>query len=524
MDFEKYQNLPTIILLRELIRKWWQADLTFADKHGVVQGWRGGAPPLPPHDFCRLSVLAPEGERRCSESLRSLHEKFKGNTRLRQALAQDCHLNFTLVGAPLYLDAEYEGMLFVQGLLRHPLEEQTALNLKSQLRELVPVASDLDRALARVPLLDAREMGKLSDLLELAIHEILRHEESTPPRDEPPAAPPPPSPGGSAFETLIGRSGPMREILKLMEKVAQSDSTVLINGESGTGKELVARALHQSGPRRDKSFVVQNCSAFNDNLLESALFGHTRGAFTGATRDKKGLFEVADGGTFFLDEVGDMSPALQVKLLRVLQEGTFLPVGGTHPREVDVRVIAATHKNLAELVQRGEFREDLYYRIHVIRLHLPPLRERREDLPVLIEHFLRKHHREGQRARGLEPEALPLLNAYHWPGNIRELENEIERLLVLGGDREWLPAALISPRIQEAVLPGGQAGPSWRATGKLPEAVEALEREMIQRGLARTQHNKSRLARELGISRSNLILKIARYGLARGPDEAGEED
>src|SRR3712207_7869306 len=210
------------------------------------------------------------------------------------------------------------------------------------------------------------------------------------------------------FENIIGKSGPMLEIFRLLEKVCNSDSTVLINGESGTGKELVARAIHYNGPRKDKPFVVQNCSAFNDNLLESALFGHVKGSFTGAVRDKKGLFEVADNGTFFLDEVGDMSPTLQVKLLRVLQEGTFLPVGGTEPREVDVRVIAATHKDLGEMVKRGEFREDLFYRINVIRVHLPPLRERRDDLPLLVDHFLRKHHREGQRARGLSPEAMTL--------------------------------------------------------------------------------------------------------------------
>jgi transcriptional regulator with PAS, ATPase and Fis domain len=218
-----------------------------------------------------------------------------------------------------------------------------------------------------------------------------------------------------------------------------------------------------------------------------------------------------------------MSSALQVKLLRVLQEGTFIPVGGNHSKEVDVRVIAATHKDLGELVKKGDFREDLYYRINVIRLHLPPLRERREDLAILIDHFLRKHHRENQRTRGLAPEALAILNAYAWPGNIRELENEIERLLVLGGDLDLLPADLISSRIRDAVVPGGATlMPPVRATGKMNEAVEALEREMIQRGLVRTQHNKSRLARELGISRSNLILKISKYGLDRGPD-GGEE-
>jgi two-component system, NtrC family, response regulator HupR/HoxA len=242
-----------------------------------------------------------------------------------------------------------------------------------------------------------------------------------------------------------------------------------------------------------------------------------RGSFTGALRDKKGLFEVADGGTFFLDEVGDMSPSLQVKLLRVLQEGTFIPVGGNHSKEVDVRVIAATHKDLGEMVRRGEFREDLYYRINVIRVQLPALRERRDDLPLLVDFFLRKHHREGQRVRGLSPEAQALFSAYSWPGNVRELENEIERLLVLGGDLELLPAELISSRIRDTVAPGGAPTlHSARATGRLNEAVEMLEREMIHQGLVRTGNNKSRLARELGISRSNLILKIARYGLDKG--------
>jgi transcriptional regulator with PAS, ATPase and Fis domain len=220
-----------------------------------------------------------------------------------------------------------------------------------------------------------------------------------------------------------------------------------------------------------------------------------------------------------------MSAALQVKLLRVLQEGTFLPVGGNHSKEVDVRVIAATHKDLSELVKKGEFREDLFYRINVIRLHLPPLRERREDLAILIDHFLRKHHRENQRTRGLSPEAMSILSAYAWPGNIRELENEIERLLVLGGDMELIPADLISGRIRDTVVPGGVPLMSpMKTTGKLNEAVEALEREMIQRGLMRTQYNKSRLARELGISRSNLILKISKYGLERGLDSGGEAE
>jgi two-component system, NtrC family, response regulator HupR/HoxA len=321
------------------------------------------------------------------------------------------------------------------------------------------------------------------------------------------------------YENIVGNSRSMQEVFRLLEKIVQSESTVLIHGESGTGKELVARAIHFNGPRAKKPFVVQNCSAFNDNLLESALFGYMKGAFTGAVKDKKGLFEVADGGTFFLDEVGDMSPALQVKLLRVLQEGTFTPVGATEVKQVDVRVIAATHKDLQKMVERGDFREDLYYRINVIKMVVPPLRERLDDIPLLCEHFLRKHHRGKGRPPGLSGEVLGAFQHYGWPGNIRELENEIERLLVLGADHDALQAELVSPRIREADPAPAVRAATWAnrvpITGNLKDAVETLEREMINQGLIRTHWNKSQLAKELGISRSNLIQKCTYYGLDR---------
>src|SRR5262249_8361081 len=234
-------------------------------------------------------------------------------------------------------------------------------------------------------------------------------------------------------------------------KVIESDATVLVNGENGTGKELIARAIHYNSRRADERFVVQNCSAFNDNLLDSELFGHKKGAFTGAIADKQGLFEVADCGTFFLDEIGDMSPALQVKVLRVLQEGTFTPVGDTALRTVDVRIIAATNRDLKRMVERGEFREDLYYRINVIQLTVPPLRERGDDIPVLVDHFLRRNAK-GRRlkAKKLSQTCLQRLMEYPWPGNIRELENEIERLAVLAGDDKMIAEELLSPRIQKA--------------------------------------------------------------------------
>jgi transcriptional regulator with PAS, ATPase and Fis domain len=264
--------------------------------------------------------------------------------------------------------------------------------------------------------------------------------------------------------------------------------------------------------------VVQNCSAFNDNLLESALFGHVRGAFTGAVKDQKGLFEVADGGTFFLDEVGDMSAALQVKLLRVLQEGTLTPVGATKPVKVDVRIIAASHKELGKMVERGEFREDLYYRINVLKIVVPPLRDRIEDLPLLVEHFLHKHHHGTGDPPRLCDEGMTALASYRWPGNIRELENEIERLIVLGADEDELGIGLLSQRIRDAAPEGPPSPrPTWRfeRMGTLREVVESVEAEVIAQGLIRTHWNKSQLAKELGISRSNLIQKCSYYGLDR---------
>jgi transcriptional regulator with PAS, ATPase and Fis domain len=520
LDYDKYQNLHTIIMLKDVIRKWWRVELSFADKTGVVLDHVKGEITPPANDFCRLSLFSKEGYRRCNQSVRVLHEKFKASRKTRSCLFHDCHLGLIIVGAPLYLQGEYEGMVFVEGFVRQPPSVLEAETLKTKVRELNQGATDLDRAIERMPVLSTPDVDKLTDLLEFAVSEIANFDAELNRKEEAIAVLSDELSSRYKFENIVGKSGPMLEVFRLLEKVAQSESTVLIQGESGTGKELVARAIHFNGPRKDKPFVVQNCSAFNDNLLESALFGHVKGAFTGALRDKKGLFEVADGGSFFLDEVGDMSPALQVKLLRVLQEGTFTPVGGTAPKEVDVRVIAATHKDLSKMVEKGEFREDLYYRIHVIRALVPPLRERRDDIPVLIEHFLRKHLRQGEKPRSLAPRALQLLQTYTWPGNIRELENEIERLLVLSSEGDVVPDELISSRIRDAVRGpqaasvGAQPGATLPA-GHLHEAVEALERQMISEGLQRTRFNKSQLSRELGISRSNLILKIEKYELEK---------
>lgn len=313
---------------------------------------------------------------------------------------------------------------------------------------------------------------------------------------------------------IIGNAASMEELFHVLSRIKKSAATVLITGENGTGKEMVARCVHEESPRGGKTFVATNCSAFNDNLLESELFGHQKGSFTGASGDKAGLFSVADKGTFFLDEVGDMTPALQVKLLRVIQEGTFTPVGGTQPKSVDVRIIAATNRNLEQMVKEGTFREDLYYRLHVVAIKVPPLRERREDIPKLTDHFLRRLAERDGKHKAFTLDAIDALKRHHWPGNVRELENEVERIWVLSGDESRLTPELLSPAVtqttgEKAARPSGF---HIRAS-RLPEAIESLEKEMIREALIRVHGNKTKAAEALNISRRNLIRKVATYGL-----------
>lgn len=317
---------------------------------------------------------------------------------------------------------------------------------------------------------------------------------------------------GTSFYGMIGRSKPVIRLFETISMVAQSDSTILIQGENGTGKELIARALHKESPRRDRPFVALNCAAVAGDLIASELFGHKRGAFSGAHRDRDGLVEEANSGTLFLDEIGDMEMHLQVKLLRFLQEGTFIPVGGSQERKVNVRVLCATNQDLEALVREGKFRKDLFFRVNVINLVSPPLRHRKDDIEVLANHFLsgasRRHHCPQKE---LSEAALQQLRAHDWPGNVRELENEIERLVILSGDDEIIRAELLSERIAPAA-PEAATFTDFEGM-EMPEAVEKLERAMILETLRETGWNKTETARVLGVSRRNLIRKVARFDL-----------
>ena len=361
-----------------------------------------------------------------------------------------------------------------------------------------------------------------------------------------------------AVSGIVGRSGTVRAMLEVARKVARHPSTVLITGESGTGKELVARLVHRASPRAERAFVAVNCAAIPEALLESELFGHARGAFTGATSDRAGLFEEAHGGTLFLDEMGELPVPLQVKLLRALQEGEVRRVGDNHPLAVDVRVVAATSRDLGAEVAAGRFRADLYYRVNVVRLHLPPLRERREDVPELVRHFIERFNaRLGLAVQGTTPAAMERLLAYGWPGNVRELENVVERAMVLADratiDVEQLPSALRALLPQEGAIAGSVVAgapmpltfggtltpigvPAVAGTAGIPAGgilgsgiapplgddelsvkrqTAALEARLIARALERTQGNRTRAAQLLDLSPRALLYKIREYGLER---------
>ncbi len=313
---------------------------------------------------------------------------------------------------------------------------------------------------------------------------------------------------------------PMNAVCAKIRRVAPYDISVLITGESGTGKELAARALHYNSHRADKPFVVENCAALPDQLLESELFGYKSGAFTGAVEDRVGLFERASGGTVFLDEIGEVSPTFQVKLLRVLQEGEVRPLGASRTRKVDVRVIAATNRNLAADVKSGRFREDLFYRLTPVSIHIPPLRERIEDIPVLTEKLLEQAITTlGKSAEGINDEAISCMQSYHWPGNVRELQNELQHILVMS-DTPELGAELLSPRILRSAPKEEELELQSLSTlnGTLKERVEAIEVRVLKECLIRHQWNKSRAAKELGLSRVGLRSKLERYGLAKTED------
>jgi len=509
---QSFEDLHIVRRIRQMVRRWWSIELAFADETGFVTDHEKGLV-VPPHNpICQSCLRQKEGFSRCNQSVEKAIVQLQRKADLTQR-AGPCHMGIDVVAVPVVVDETYRGAMFTCGVLLDDSPErrqQVVANARALgLERDIP---DLDRAYDRIARLDARDFDYLKDLLAATASEVSEVTAQQALRDARIEALSAELQGRHRFGSLVGKSPAMQRLFAMLQRVVESDATVLVTGENGTGKELIARALHYNGPRKSKPFVAQNCGALNDNLLESELFGHVKGAFTGAIREKQGLFATADSGTFFLDEIGDTSASMQLKLLGVLQRGEFTPVGGTKPAHVDVRIIAATNRPLAEMIQKRTFREDLFYRLNVIHVEVPPLRDRLEDLPLLCDHFLaRAADRFGMPVKRLSPDVMGEFYASRWPGNVRELENTIERLVVLAGEASTIGADLL--HLGARSDDGGRSTAKYRDRGDLAGAVRAVERDLIESGLIATHWNKSKLAEKLGISRTTLIKKIKEFGL-----------
>lgn len=509
--WDEFEKLLVVRRLKELVGRWWNIQINFTDSKGLLRGVPDGQFFNPLNKICQAFTADDKGFSGCRGTASKTTVE---TTHSQKALLTRCHAGFSALSVPIRVNDHYMGCVFGDGfLVAESVVEQKQQLKRSLEKHFGDKSQELEAYIEQLPVLNAKDVDYLTELINLVVHEIVSIQKNL--HDQKQKVSELNSELGTryGFDKMIGKSGVMQNLYRLLERVCDSDATVLIQGENGTGKELIARALHYNSKRKENRFVVVNCGAFNENLLESELFGHVKGSFTGAIKDKKGLFEVADGGTLFLDEIGDTSMAMQVKMLRVLQEGTFTPVGGTQLKKCNVRVLAATNKDLVKMVHEDQFREDLYYRLNVINVVVPPLRDRKEDIPILLDHFLTKYAKVSKSAKKeVSKFCFESLLNHDWPGNVRELENEVERLCVLAGDDKDIIDEFLSPRIREKST---NKYPGYRVNGKLKDALEELEKQMIRDGLERTKWNKSRLAKELGISRAGLIMKVEKYGLEK---------
>lgn len=514
INWDELKHIHVIRKLGEILAQWFNTDIFFVDERGQVRNFDPNQVDHHLSNPLSSALLSKErGRLIFMKTLADACETANKSEQAHESLHGPAGIEH-LVVSKINVGNEFLGSVVAYCYLNKKLTSEALDQAKQTL-----VAFGLDESpyidsLRSLKVLDEREKRYFFELVDLVAQEVITFHTEISSREERINALNNELGTRYRYDSMIGKSKPMQDLYGMLDKIKSSESTVLIQGENGTGKELIAKAIHYNSPRKDAQFVTVNCSAFNENLLDSELFGHVKGSFTGAIKDKKGLFEVADKGTLFLDEIGDMPLSMQVKLLRVLQQGTLTPVGGTDQKKVDVRVVAATNKDLKEMIEDMQFREDLYYRINVINLVVPPLRERKEDIPILIEHFLDRGCKEKNvNLKIFAKKAMERIFDYPWPGNIRELENEIERLIVLTGEEKNIPVDLLSARIRDYGETLKLQG--TRVAGKLKDSLEELEKTMIKEGLRRNNWNKSRLAKELGISRAGLIMKIEKYKLEK---------
>lgn len=524
IDWTTMKDLHVIQKLESIIGEWFGVDLVFVDSNGRIQSDVLQKEHHFYSHFFKAQMHSAHGHHFLSQEIEKWLE-YQSNMNREVVEFDSFFKNVHWYCSEVIVDGECLGMVMTYPFAHDTwTSDESGEMIKQLVSECGVPEADAKEACEKLAKLYPRERNYLSELVSVVADEISTFHQEISKREERISELNSEVSNKYRYHNMIGKAKAMQKVYNLLEKISKSESTVLVQGSNGTGKELIAKAIHYNSPRKDAVFLAQNCSAFNDNLLDSELFGHVKGAFTGAVKDKKGLFEMANGGTLFLDEIGDTSLSMQVKLLRVLQEGTFLPVGSTTPRKVNVRVIAATNKPLKEMIQKGEFREDLYYRLNVLHVELPSLKDRREDVPLLVEHFLEKRCAEaGMPTKTISKKTLEKMINYDWPGNVRQLENEVEKLVVLAGEEKTITPEFLSEQI---VGFGGGSTPSHlkgiNTNGGLKAALEELECLMIREGLKRCNFNKSKLAKELGISRAGLIMKVDKYGLDKRKKAAGE--
>ncbi len=522
IDWKSIKELHVNKKLEQIIGGWYGLDIFYADEQGRVQFIQQSDYPYK-SPFFKLQMSQGFGHDWLEADVEKVFETFANQSQdwveFESFFPQAYGYAHKVV-----VDGDVHGSIFAYPYFKDTCTSEDVEKVVKKMSECGVSEQDARNAVSKMKKFSDKEFDKMRELVGIVAEEVATFHSEISKRESRIMDLNSELSNKYRYHNLIGKSKKMQQVYHLLSKVSGSESTILIQGENGTGKEMVAKAIHYNSTRKDSVFMAVNCSAFNDNLLDSELFGHVKGSFTGAVKDKKGVFEVANGGTLFLDEIGDTSPSMQVKLLRILQEGTYMQVGATTPKKVNVRVIAATNKPLKEMIAKGEFREDLYYRINVINVALPSLKERQEDIPILMDYFIQKRCEEaGKPLKTFSKKCLEKMLDHTWPGNVRELQNEVERLVVLAGEEKTITPDMLSSRILES-SEGGHLGGSHSSSGgsflkgvntngSLKEALEELEILMIREGLKRCGFNKSKLAKELGISRAGLIMKVDKYGL-----------
>lgn len=514
IDWQKINNTNVVRTFRRICYKWWEVDIQFFDEYGECKSITNNIQFQ--NQLCKYIHSDQNCAKNCTQNYKKHLRCFKKDHKF---LICKCFAGLNMIAVPiLSKDNNLIGTIVGSGLLLSKIND---VNMTAYVNKLVKLGLDktaVEECYNNLKEGDNFVRDYLRDFLELiaedimAFYEILQEKEEIIKKQSVLLE----RAYNAKYKGIIGTSPKMKEIFDTLELIENSGTTILIDGESGTGKELLAAAIHYNSQRRDKMFVTQNCSAFSDTLLNSELFGHEKGSFTGATTEKKGLFEIADGGTLFLDEVGDMKLDAQARLLRVMEDGSFFRVGGSEQRRVDVRILVATNKKLSEQVEKGLFRKDLYYRINTIHITLPPLRERREDIILLTNYFLASYSEmHSNEKKDLSQRVIEKFMLYPWPGNIRELRNIVERLVILSGkdmviDLKHLPEEIMTysdnskPPIE-----------NLDSNKKLQDALRGYEKIMIEEQLERASWNKTSVSKRLGISRATLNNKIEQYNITK---------